>query len=247
MRQLRDDAAYLARKPFRLDRRGQRKALAIAGSTLALYLVRDKIRDFIQDHPSDTLSDWANGARDVVGKGAFAPALALAFYGASVATGSEREKETAFLLLESMAWSAAAAAVGSFVLAAERPADGDSVRLFDPEGHGVSLDVALAASVISPLRRQYLRVRPGDGPGRRFWKRLATGALYAGAGLTAYQRMDADRHWAPDVFLGLVTGLEVGRALGESHDRSAARTATLTLGLVPRGAGLRVVLELGRR
>ena len=50
--------------------------------------------------------------------------------------------------------------------------------------------------------------------------------LYASAGLTAYQRMDADRHWAPDVFLGMVTGLEVGRALGESHDDAAAGAAT---------------------
>ena len=159
-RQLRDDAVYLAKKPF--DRRGQRKALAIAGATLALYLVRDEIRDHIQEHPSDSLSRWANDARDVFGKGAFAPALALAAYGASFATGNEREKETAFLLLESMAFSAVATRIGAFTLAAERPEDGDSVRLFDTDGRGVSLDVALAASVIQPLRRQYLRVRPGD-------------------------------------------------------------------------------------
>ena len=122
------------------------------------------------------------------------------------------------LLLESMEYSAVTAYGGSFVLAAERPKQGESIRFLDTEGHGVSLDAALAASVVAPLRRQYLRVRPHDRPAMRAWKRTATVLLYGGAALTGYQRMDRDKHWAPDVFLGFVAGHRVGRTLCEAHE-----------------------------
>ncbi|MCP4653827.1 MAG: hypothetical protein GY856_00260 [bacterium] len=148
LRQLRYDARYLVHRPFRLERRGKAKLLAVAGTTLALYLAREEIRDFVDDHRCDGATRLANRARDVFGKGAFAPTLALIAYSASFATHDEREKETAFLLLESMAYSSLVAASGSFVLAAERPESGDSIHFFDSDGRGISLDVALAASVV---------------------------------------------------------------------------------------------------
>ena len=174
-----------------------------------------------------------------MGKGAFAPSLALVSYAASFATGRDREKETALLLLESAGYSAVTAYGGSFVLAAERPEQGDSIGFFDTDGRGVSLDAALAASVIPPLRCQYLEISPGDGRARRFWKRSLTALLYTGAGLTAFQRMDDDKHWAPDAFLGLATGIGVGRALCDAHDESSPARARLKLEpLAAGGAGV---------
>lgn len=245
-RQVAHDAGYLARRPFTLGPRGRRKLLAVAGATLFLYAVREDVRDFVQDHRSEGRSRFVNDAR-TMGKGAFAPAVALAAFGASFATGEERERETALLVAESAAFSAVLAYTGSFALAAERPEDGDSVTWFDTDGRGVSLDVALAASVIPPLRRQYLRVRPEDGRGKRFWKRSATTLLYTGAALTAYQRMDADKHWAPDVFLGMATGLSVGQALCDAHEDRARRQSRLRWSVAPAGAGIVLSIDLGRR
>ena len=153
-----------------------------------------------------------------MGKGAVAPGLALAAWGASFLTGNVREKETAQLLLTSAGMAASIAYTGSFVVAAERPEDGDDVDLFDADGHGVSLDVSLAASIVPPLRCQYLRVKPADGRAKRWLKRGALGLLYAGAGLTALQRIDDDKHWAPDVFLGMVNGLTVGEMLCHARE-----------------------------
>jgi hypothetical protein len=59
---------------------------------------------------------------------------------------------------------------------------------------------------------------PRDGRPKRWLKRGATGLLYAGAGLTALQRIDDDKHWAPDVFLGLVNGFTVGEMLCHARE-----------------------------
>ena len=223
-RQVRFDAGRLATRPAHWDRRSWRRIGAVAGTTLGLYLLRDEIRSIVQDNRAAGHADFLADAR-TMGKGGFAPALALIAYLSSFATRNDRERETAVLLMESWAGSAAAAWGGSFVLAAERPEEGGHVEWFDTDGHGVSLDAALAASVIPPLRRQYLRVRPGDGAGRKFRKRTATGLLFAGAGLTAYQRLYDDKHWAPDVFLGTWSGLTVGRNLNRAHDEAVAGRA----------------------
>ena len=211
------DARYLSRNLLKPKKRPKKKLFAVAGSTAFLYLTREEIHDWVQDHRSSGRSRFLDDAR-TMGNAGFGSSIALLSYAASLMTKNPREKETALLILESMSYSAAAAYAGSYVLAAERPEEGTSIHIFDTRGHGVSLDVALAASVIPPLRCQYLRVRPEDGRAKRFWKRAATVLLYSGAALTAYQRMDREQHWAPDVFLGFVTGHRVGRTLCEAHE-----------------------------
>ena len=137
-----------------------------------------------------------------------------------------------------MALSGAAASIGQFVLATERPEDGDAVYFFRTGGHGVSGDVAFAASIIPPLRRQYLRVKPGDTTGKKILKHSLSALLYSGMVFTALQRIDADKHWAPDVFLGMVTGLGVGRTLGEAHDKAEQQRSRLAFGVVPGGVAV---------
>ncbi len=217
------DAKYLVTRPAHWDRKGWGKVAMIAGATLGLYLLRDEIREEVLEHRSPGRTDFLDDVR-TMGKGAIAPSLALIAYISSFATGKDREKETALLLMESMAYSAVGAFAGSFILSTERPDEGDTIAFFQSGGHGVSLDTALAFSVIPPLRRQYLMTRPEDGKGKKFWKRTASGFLYLGAGLTGYQRMYADKHWAPDVFLGAVTGLVVGNTLSDAHAASKGQS-----------------------
>jgi hypothetical protein len=244
-KQLGWDARFLFQRPFRLEGKGKIKLAATLGGVALLYAARDDVRDLVRDNPSESRQEILDDAR-VMGSGKFGAAVALAALGASVVTRNPREKETAFLLLESMGYSAVLAAAGSYVLASERPGDGDSVSFFDADGRGVSLDAALASSVIGPLRRQYLRVRPEDAPGKRFWKRTATGLLYAGAGLTALQRIEADKHWAPDAALGFVTGLSVGETLARAHDAVPEPRARLDAGPTAAGVGVQVTFRIGR-
>jgi len=244
-RQLGHDAKYLFTRPFHMERKTKIKVTATAGAVLALYLLRDSIRNEAQEHRNEDRDEFLQGVR-TMGKGGFAPSIALAAYLSSFATNNKREKETAFLLMESMGFTALFTAAGQFILASERPEDGDDIRFFRSGGHGISLDAALAASVVPPLRHQYLRVKPGDGKGRRFWKRTATSLLYTGAAFTAYQRVDQDKHWAPDAFLGMVTGLAVGEALCNSHDQTRGEGARMNFSVIPNG-GVGLNFRLGRR
>jgi len=216
LRQIGLDARYLVTRPAGLDRSGWIKMALTVGTTGVLYLYREEIRDWVQDHRDPEREEFLDQVR-VMGKGAFAPSLSLIAYGASFITRSPREKETAVLLLESMGFSALGVGIGQSVIATQRPYDGTDVDFFARRGHGVSGDAALAASVVPVLSRQYLTVYPGDRAGTRAWKVGAASLLYAGAFLTGYQRLDSDAHWAPDVFLGLVTGFTVGQMLCDSH------------------------------
>ena len=244
-RQIGYDAKYLFTRPFHLDRKGKITASVTAGAVLSLFLLRDAIRSEAREHHSEDRDEMLQGVR-TMGKGAIAPSLALISYLSSFATHNNREKETAFLLMESMAFSGLITTAGQFLLASERPEDGDDQRFFRSGGHGISGDAALAASIIPPLRNQYLKVKPGDGTGRRFWKRTATSLLYTGAALTAYQRVDQDKHWAPDAFLGMVTGLAVGEALCNAHDQIRGERAMVDFKVIPNGE-VRLSFRLGRR
>ena len=57
--------------------------------------------------------------------------------------------------------------------------------------------------------------------------------------LTAAQRMDADKHWAPDVFLGAAAGLTAGYSICTAHEAvKMPRTDSRHPNIVPTGNGL---------
>jgi membrane-associated phospholipid phosphatase len=218
------DAKYLVTRPAHLDRNGILKLAMTFGTAGVLYVYREEIRDWVQSHRDPQRDEFLDSAR-VMGKGATAPALALIAYGSSFITKNPREKETSVLLLESVGFSSVAVGVEQWVLASERPREGTDTDLFGRRGHGASGDAMLAASIVPILSRQYLTPGAEDGGGERFAKLSAASLLYAGAFLTGYQRMNTDAHWAPDVFLGLVTGFSIGQMLCDSHEASRAETA----------------------
>jgi hypothetical protein len=235
------DTRYLVRRPAHIGKKERNQLLAIGGGTVLLYALREELRDWVQETKSEDRTEFLDTVH-TMGTASFAPTLALISYSASFVTKNPREKETAVMLLESAAYSAVLAGAGSFVLAAERPEDGDSVTFFDVDGHGVSLDAALAASIIPPLSCQYLRVKPDDSGAVRFGKRASLALLYTGAALTAFQRMDADKHWAPDVFLGIESGLFVGSSICQAHEevrqKKSQHQETFSLLIAPRAAGV---------
>ena len=128
-RQIGFDAKYLFTRPFHMERKGRIKAAATAGTVLALYLVRDGIREKAQEQRNESRNKFLQGVR-TMGKGAFAPSLALVSYLSSFITHNNREKETAFLLMESMVFTGVITAAGQYILATERPEDGDDIHFF---------------------------------------------------------------------------------------------------------------------
>jgi hypothetical protein len=242
LRRLGYDARYLLRRPCDIDHSDRKRLAATFMTTGGLYLLRDEIREFAAKNRGESRSRFLEDIR-WMGKGRASATLALGFLLLSAATDNDREKETAQMLLESAAFSALLAGAGSVVLATERPEDGDAIRFFDTSGRGVSVDAAVAAALVEPLRCQYLYARSDDSRAARFWKRVGSGFLYTCAGLVAYQRIDADKHWAPDAFLGMMTGLAVGRTLCEAHGRTGS-SPRIAAWPTPGGAYLSVSFTL---
>lgn len=240
------DARYVYTRPFHLDRDGWSKVAWTLGAAGATYLVRDEVREAAQRNRTEDFTRFLGGAR-TMGKGGSVAAAALGFYFAGRRLGSGYHKETAFLLVESMLYALPIAGVGGRLLATERPAKGDSIEFAQGEGHSVSGDVTIAASLLAPIIDRHLRAVEGDTPRVRSWKRFGTWALYGTAGLVALQRIDTDRHYLPDVVLGYANGLTVGRLLvdarrgGPGWRRGSEARAARRVWIEPDALGFRIV------
>lgn len=221
------DSRTLGRRWSLHDDRDRRNVLIGAGATAGLYALRDEARERVLASDSSSRTALADNGR-LLSRGIVSPLLAGGLWLASRATADAYHAESAQILLTSTFYATVLTGVGNVLLAAERPSEGDDVDFLAWDGHGVSLDVALAASVVAPLDRRYLRFEAGDGNGVKAWKVAGRAVLYAAVGLTALQRMEADKHWLPDVFLGGAAGLTTGYMLCTAHGSPVGRTAHRT-------------------
>jgi hypothetical protein len=238
-KQIGHDARYVFTRPAQLDTAGWVRLGAGVGTGAALYLVRDEARDFVQEHGDDHWDQLLDDAR-LMGRLATPLLAAGGFWLGGVARDSDHAKETSLVLLETVTYASFIAGVTNQVIATERPRDGDDIKLFGGNGHAVSLDVTIAASMLAPIIDRHLTVRDSDGGAVRFWKRFGAWGMYGTAGLTALQRMNEDAHWLPDVYFGYLNGLCVGRMVVDSRrgGRVDGRPRKVTMTPLPGGVRL---------
>ncbi len=200
------DLGYLAGAPARINSSSIYPVAGIIGAGLLLYSFDGQIRRIALknrtsglDGVSKQVVKLGNGAYDI----AIAGAGALGGYLAS----DQKLEDTSFLAMESFLAANAIGTVGKYVVGRSRPYTNDRKNMFHPfnmktartsfpSGHTTS-----AFSVAAVYAGAY-----SDS----FWP----GAVaYGLAGLVAFQRVYADKHWASDVFFGAALGTAVGRTV----------------------------------
>jgi membrane-associated phospholipid phosphatase len=228
-----DDASALAQSPAAWGRTGWGGfGLALAG-VAGLVQTDARTRDFLQERRGavgSRVADWGSAAGDAR---VLAPVLAGTALWARH-TGDGRLAYAAGRGLEAMLFSGAA--VGVLKVAGGRarpevghgPHDWDGPRLGPDTRWSFPSDHAASAfSVATVLARTY-----PDGP--------VPCAVYGTALVTAFARLEQDRHWASDVWMGAATGLWVGHTLTARHPPEGPAGAEAVVLPVPGGAAARL-------
>jgi membrane-associated phospholipid phosphatase len=219
--------------PARFDGTDWLVAGGVAAAAGAFFAFDEDIRDIWQNHiRSGTTEDVAKFF-DPFGDAKIGLGVLLAAYGVAETldqTGAgrwRREKAAALLSLESLAISNGIVFGIKFASGRERPGDASSSFDFDGPGNGTNTNTsfpsghaASAFAIASTLSEVY-----GDDHAWVPW------VLYPIAAATALTRVDRDKHWASDTFVGAAIGYFVGKTVArynpflEKHNMAVVPSA----------------------
>ncbi len=225
------DGLSLATAPLHWDGRSWTLFAGVAAGTVGWMLIDEPIRKRFDQHPQewdDTLSDNGNP----LGSGkVLIPAL-LGTAGLGLVSDNKRLVGSAALALESATF--ATLITGTLKAATGRsrpgleqgsqdwtgPRSGPNTRLSFPSGHTTG-----AFAVASVFASRY-----PDG--------LVPYLAYGLATTTGYARLERDKHWASDVWLGAAIGIWTGRSLVRRHaQNNANQPSAVRLQLLPLLSG----------
>jgi len=222
--------------PLRWDKSGWIKASLVAGITAGLYACDQDIQDWTQrkrNSTSDKIADFAGPFGD--GMYTLPPLGVLYLYGHIFE--NEKAKRSAWLSLESFVFTGIFTQALKFSTHRHRPSSADPYSTWDgpglsrsnlsfPSGHASS-----AFSIATVIANEYDDII--------FIPPLA----YTIATLTALSRINDNKHWASDVFLGSALGYFTAKAVIGLHNRKENRNLTVQPMFDGEYAGLFVVYK----
>ncbi len=197
------DTGDIVTSPLRWDKKNWFKASLVAGVTLGLYVLDEEIHEWIQDNRHDDVSEFAERFGD--GKNVLPP-LVL-FYAVGHVTKNVKAQRTALLTIENVVITGVFTQVMKYSFQRRRPNTGDPYDTWDgPWGGGDSLafpsgHTSLAFSIATPIATEYKN------------NLIIPPLAYGLASLVGWSRMNDDKHWASDVFMGAALGYFTGKAV----------------------------------
>jgi len=234
------NAWQIVSAPYNFDTNDWFVAGGVAATTGLLMLADKEINDTWRDDiRTGGLDDFLD-IMETFGDSQFVIFGVLGGYAAGELIGSDRDQEAALLVAQSFVLSAGLTQGLKFAFRRERPDDSrdDQYSFFSsdasetnsafPSGHATN-----AFSMASVLTNVYDEQVPWLG-----W------VLYPVATMTALARVNNERHWGSDVFLGSALGYFIGRMV--VHHSPFRGDKTISLAPMTDGDlnGLRVVHKI---
>ncbi len=200
---------------------------AVGGATALLVLFADEpIRGRAQSSPG--FQSFGDAIRPL-GTGPGIAALTGGMFLSGVVLDREKDRETARLLVESLAVSYLIESSLKHAIGRARPGAELGSRDFEFFGGNKSMpsgEVTAAFAMAAVVTSQY----------DSLWVKLAA---YGLAGAVGAGRIGADGHWSSDVLLGAVLGTAVAKSIVYRHrkrEREKANQPHWEFGLTPSGA-----------
>ncbi len=197
------DTRDIVTAPLRWEKNDWLKASLVAGITLGLYVLDEDIRDWVQDNRHDNLSEFA----EHFGNGKYVLPPLIILYGYGHVAKNNKARRAALLTIENVVITGLFTQLMKFSFHRHRPNYGDPHDIWDgpslehdnlafPSGH-----TSLAFSIATPIATEYkdnLIIPP---------------LAYGLASLVGWSRMNDNKHWASDVFMGAALGYFMGKAV----------------------------------
>jgi membrane-associated phospholipid phosphatase len=224
--------------PFRYDRDDWITAGVVVSVTGALLLLDDEINDFWQDDLRGTTTDSIEDVVENFGDSDKLLLGTLGGYALAEVVGLEREKAMFLNGFQSVLLSAVLIEGIKYLGQRERPDDAEDAFDWNGPGGG-EFNTAFPSGHAGKAFAMATVVAETYGPEHSWVPWLA----YPLAGLTALGRINAERHWASDVFMGAAVGHFIGRMVTRhSPFLEAAGLQVRPLGQ-PAAAGLALALR----
>ena len=223
------DAKGLLTSPLHFNKRDWGKVALYSGVFLTLYTFDEPLYNFVQKGRSP-LTDGISRVVRNFGDGLFALSFCLISYGLGEYYDNYKLRRVGLYSLESFIISGTIVGALKVTFHRHRPYLGDGSRSFDgpslnfntdrlsfPSGHSQTA-FSLATVVAYEFRE----------------KPLVPGVAYTLATLVALSRVNDQKHWFSDVFVGSLIGYYTAKFVEERHRR---------VKLLPFGKGVSLLLE----
>lgn len=228
------DTKYIFLSPLRWKSRDWLKASLVLGATGVLFALDDDIQEFIQDERSSTTDDIAN-IFEPFGNGGYTFTGLAAFYVYGHFFKNPKAERTALLAVESFAVTGIFTFALKFSTGRVRPRSAkDSGEWNGPNFDDVSFPsghTSSAFAIATVLATEY-KNNPWVPP-----------IAYGLATLTGLSRLNDNKHWASDVFLGGALGYFVGKTILKLHSNKKGRHYTIYPRMSRKEAGLEFAMR----
>lgn len=203
---------------------------AVLGTGVFLYSVDPEINHWSQEHQNSSLEKTASFF-STFGQGTFLGGLSAVLYISGELADNQRIRKTALMSLESLGTSAVIVLSIKFITGRARPQSGqsrDTYRPFStaanfssfPSGHSSSA-FAVATVIASESSSLFIDA-----------------LSYFLASMAALSRVQNNKHWASDVFIGSSIGYFVGKKISSLHKDRKKGNLKVGWQLTPNSQGI---------